>query len=353
MKENPGSWGAVKAVGNTKVGSAVIDLVPFLGGIKQIRESVSGERLTGEKLTGKKRLVHGLVGVGSLALDFTGVGEVAEGVKGARIVGKSTGFFKGAAGKLGARGATKSAALIEKSAAYMARNPELVKAAENVAEKHLDDGIRYVKTASRKDARDTLKEEASKYLPPEVAGVIVEAGEAKMRGAFLPSVAKQAAAPAISDLSARKAALAAGRVIIKAGTAKPFSMPLSQPTKKRLPTDIEKQEVKEEAEEEEEAAQWEQERASLLRQMTRKQQIESQEGEQEEEKKSLAQKGKLAVVRFLIKRGMARGFIFLLNFIAAACDLSSAGISFIIDIFVYLFSFGWLNLEMIYGRYIA
>ncbi len=329
-----GTWFIVKRVGQNKVASAVMDLVPFLGGIKQLSEAVDGKTTTGEKLVGKKRIIHGLVGVVSFGLDFTGVGEVAEVVKGARIAGKSTGFMTRSAGVLSARGATKSAALAEKSAAFMARNPELVKAAENVAEKHLDDGIKYVRTASKSDARKTLKEEASKFMPPAVAEIIVQAGEAKMRGAPIPS---------ISD-SARKAALSAAR------GSKPLQMPAHQQLRiPPTPRARDEEEEEQEAQEQEQAVLYEQALLSHLIQSKRSKETE----DDEEEKKTLAQKGKRAAVRYVFKQAMRRGFIFLLDFIAAACDLSSAGISFVIDIFIYAFTLGYLNLEMIYGRWIA
>ncbi|MBI4256734.1 hypothetical protein HY626_01600 [Candidatus Uhrbacteria bacterium] len=53
------------------------------------------------------------------------------------------------------------------------------------------------------------------------------------------------------------------------------------------------------------------------------------------------------------KAAMKRGAIFVTDSIAAAFDLGSSGLSLIIDIFIYLFTLGWLNLEMIYGKYFA
>lgn len=54
-----------------------------------------------------------------------------------------------------------------------------------------------------------------------------------------------------------------------------------------------------------------------------------------------------------VKAALRRGVVFVFNLLAAALDLSSAGVSFIIDIFVYMLTLGWLNLEMIYGKYFA
>ncbi|MDG1949338.1 MAG: hypothetical protein P8J32_00770 [bacterium] len=53
------------------------------------------------------------------------------------------------------------------------------------------------------------------------------------------------------------------------------------------------------------------------------------------------------------KAAFRRGAIAIVDMIAAALDISSAGISFIIDIFIYMFTLGWLNLEMIYGTHLA
>jgi len=51
------------------------------------------------------------------------------------------------------------------------------------------------------------------------------------------------------------------------------------------------------------------------------------------------------------KAAFRRGLISVVNFVAAALDLSSVGITFIIDVCIYIFTLGWLNLEMIYGRW--
>jgi hypothetical protein len=51
------------------------------------------------------------------------------------------------------------------------------------------------------------------------------------------------------------------------------------------------------------------------------------------------------------KAAVRRGAIFVVDLIAAALDLGSSGIAFLIDIFIYLFTLGWLDLEMVYGRW--
>ncbi len=52
------------------------DLIPFVGGVKMMGESVAGKDVAGRTLSGRERVAHGAMGAGSLALDFTGVGEV-------------------------------------------------------------------------------------------------------------------------------------------------------------------------------------------------------------------------------------------------------------------------------------
>ena len=52
-------------------------------------------------------------------------------------------------------------------------------------------------------------------------------------------------------------------------------------------------------------------------------------------------------------RGMRIRVIDVLDMLAAALDISSSGISFLIDIIIYFFTLGWLNLEMVYGKYFA
>jgi hypothetical protein len=53
------------------------------------------------------------------------------------------------------------------------------------------------------------------------------------------------------------------------------------------------------------------------------------------------------------KAAAKRGAIAVVDLIAAALDISSAGLSFLVDFFIYMFTLGWLNLEMIYGTHIA
>lgn len=319
-----GTWVVIKPLGKSKVASAIMDLAPFLGGVKQLSEAVDGETTTGQKLTGKKRLIHGIVGVGSFALDLTGLGE---GAKGAKVIGKSLGFVKGAAGKLAGRGAIKSAALLEKSAVFMAKNPELVRIAENVAEKHIDDGIRFVKSASRDDARKTLKEEASKYLPPSVADALVDAAEGGMRKKVAGMLGRQPlpAEPGILP-SARKAALMAAKGM------KPLQIP--PPQRLQIPPTPS-------ALDEEEGLETEEKKSALLQRAIMSQRREM-EGEPTK-KPLLSQTVKYAKwIRF---------GIFVYNILAWALDMASIGISFIINVLFYIFSFGWLNTEMIYGTY--
>ncbi|GEM_PF-6606482 len=53
------------------------------------------------------------------------------------------------------------------------------------------------------------------------------------------------------------------------------------------------------------------------------------------------------------KAAFRRGLMVVLNVLVGALNISSAGVAFLIDGFIHLFSLGWLNLEMIYGTYFA
>lgn len=82
--------------------------------------------------------------------------------------------------------------------------------------------------------------------------------------------------------------------------------------------------------------------------------MESQrENEKEGESTSGAQDAVRREVEKKAKAAVKRGILFVLNFIAGAVDASVGGLTFVVDLFLYIFSFGWLNLEMIYGTHLA
>lgn len=396
LQKSRSGLGQVKALSRIPLMSAAIDLIPFLGGIKQLNEAVDGEvYATDEKLHGKKRIVHGLVGAASFALDATGLGEMQ---KGTRVVGKSVGAMKGLAGRLSARGATKGAALAEKSAAFMVKNPKLVRAAESIAEDHLDDGIRYVRSASKDDARKTLKEEAGKYLPQDIADQLVDEGEKKIQNLKTTK----------SSPEEQKSKLQASRSRIQSKQLSPtrfemgrkhFSIADPQRPGELLHTqatraagakdlfDVAELETKRKAGlfasqlqgalgrgrqaeasrqavmadparfggnlEEDSAQQAQAQQAQRLAGIQAavsaqtQQQAQSQQTQQADEKTRQQREA----LKQTAKATMRRGAIFVTNSIAAAFDLGSSGISFIINIVIYMFTLGWLNLEMIYGRY--
>lgn len=56
-------------------------------------------------------------------------------------------------------------------------------------------------------------------------------------------------------------------------------------------------------------------------------------------------------VKRKVEAAAKRGIIYAVDFVAGCFDLGSSGISFLIDFIFYIFTFGWLNLEMIYGRH--
>ncbi|MEK7620313.1 MAG: hypothetical protein AAB413_03705 [Patescibacteria group bacterium] len=58
-------------------------------------------------------------------------------------------------------------------------------------------------------------------------------------------------------------------------------------------------------------------------------------------------------VKKVAKATMRRGVMYVINLLASALDLGTSGIAFIVTFFLHLFTLGWLNLEMIYGKYFA
>jgi hypothetical protein len=50
------------------------------------------------------------------------------------------------------------------------------------------------------------------------------------------------------------------------------------------------------------------------------------------------------------KAAFKRGVIYVVDLIASGIDIGTTGVSIIVDIFIYIFTFGWLNLELFYGK---
>jgi hypothetical protein len=133
----------------SEMASNGLDLVPFAGSGKMIVESISGKTLSGRKLSGKERIIHGAIGAGSLALDFTGIGEVKDV---ALIAGKSVGLVEKLGVKLAERGALKSAKVFEVTSKFMAEHPQLVAQAETFAEAKIKEGIKSIKDYRKQEA---------------------------------------------------------------------------------------------------------------------------------------------------------------------------------------------------------
>jgi len=89
--------------------------------------------------------------------------------------------------------------------------------------------------------------------------------------------------------------------------------------------------------------------AQIMMTRQRKQQLAQQKSQKEQK----AIEEQRAEVKQTMKAGFRRGIIYIVDLVAAALDLSSGFISFLVDMFVYMFSLGWLNLEMFYGKWIA
>lgn len=119
-----------------------LNLVPFAGGSKMVIESISGRELSGHELQGKDRLIHAGVGVASLGLDFTGVGEVG---KAAVVGGKAVIAAEKLAARLAAKGATRSARVFAKTAKFMAKHPKATRRAEEYADKRIRESAQLIK----------------------------------------------------------------------------------------------------------------------------------------------------------------------------------------------------------------
>ncbi len=114
--------------------SGAIDLLPFVGGAKMAAEAVAGNTTTGEKMTGSGRVIHGAMGVASVALDFTGIGEAGKAIG---LIGRSVELMGKAAEKLLEKGAVKTASLVTKTAIFMGKHPKLVLEGEKLAEQKI------------------------------------------------------------------------------------------------------------------------------------------------------------------------------------------------------------------------
>lgn len=119
-----------------------LDLVPFAGSGKILVEGLAGKTLDGKKLTGKERIIHAAMGAGSLALDFTGIGEAKDI---ALIAGKSVGLVEKVGAKLAERGEIKGAKIFLATSEFMAKHPELTAKAEQFAETKLNALVREIK----------------------------------------------------------------------------------------------------------------------------------------------------------------------------------------------------------------
>lgn len=80
---------------------------------------------------------------------------------------------------------------------------------------------------------------------------------------------------------------------------------------------------------------------------------ESEEDDTEESRQSTQNSLLQKKAQDVAKQNIPRGAAFVANGLAAALDLGTAGVAFLIDIFVYAFTLGFFNVQMIYGGWIA
>lgn len=131
-----------------------LNLIPFAGGGKMIVESISGKELSGHKLSGKERIIHGAIGAGSLALDFTGIGEMS---KAGVLAGRSVGLVEKVGAGLATKGAVRSARVFEKTAEFMVKHPDLTAKAELYADSKIRGVVTQIKDYQR-EARPVEEE---------------------------------------------------------------------------------------------------------------------------------------------------------------------------------------------------
>ena len=74
------------------------------------------------------------MGVASVALDFTGIGEAGKAIG---LIGRSVELMGKAAEKLFEKGATRAASLVTKTAIFMGKHPKLVLEGEKLAEQKI------------------------------------------------------------------------------------------------------------------------------------------------------------------------------------------------------------------------
>lgn len=77
-----------------KVAIDGIDFIPVVGSTKMIAESAAGKTMGGEKLSNFRRFMHGAEGSVFLAMDLTGMGVAADGLKAAKLMSRSSALMR-------------------------------------------------------------------------------------------------------------------------------------------------------------------------------------------------------------------------------------------------------------------
>ena len=165
------------------------ELIPFVGGTLQIGEGLTGKRLDGTQLQNGQRVMYTLIGGVSLALDFTGAGEVMEMAK---LGEKGLEFFGESASKLAAtRGAEDSTVkAMEKVAEFLEKHPQVIEEAQHMAGHQIDHHFKHV----LKEQREEIAEKSRHRDHLAALGVTfagerpeLKAHEAGTGGTFAPT----------------------------------------------------------------------------------------------------------------------------------------------------------------------
>ena len=73
---------------------------------------------------------------------------------------------------------------------------------------------------------------------------------------------------------------------------------------------------------------------------------------QKGKKRTDAQKKCEQEIKNKAKAGIERGVIYTVDLILGSVDASTFGVTFLVDMFLYLFTFGWLNVQLFYGTFL-
>lgn len=128
------------------------------------------------------------------------------------------------------------------------------------------------------------------------------------------------------------------------------NIPTNTPVNIPQTTNTSKEEIEQQTEEQEEQETFEQEsiRSLIQSKMAQAKLQESTQQEIQQEESGMADKNSDA--KNMAKQMIPRGASFVANGIASVLNIGTAGVSLIFTIFIYVFSLGYLNAQMFFGK---